>query len=200
MPRKYRRKPTLARKVNYLTKMVKKNKPELKNFVTSFNGSVAAEQTNKLVCDPLRGVNSNQRIGDEIKATSYYGVFYFNMRENSTLDTQSIRLVHYLANKPNELTLENSGGFDMLYNELPAEDSYIIKEDKLITLSKQGPAIRKVIIKGKFKYPINIKWKSDLTMYDWHPRLTLMSDVPIGEASVDKPNVEGQIRYYYTDV
>lgn len=197
MPRKYR-KPSIARKVNYLSKMVNRNKPELKQIETSFGGALSTVQTNQLLCEPDKGTNSNQRVGDEVKAVSYYGVFYFNIPATTSDSTQSVRLIHYLTNKPNEAIMEDNGGSTLTYNRLPADKAYIIQEDKLITLSKQGPACRKVILKGKFKYQPRLKWETDNNKIDWHPRMLMMSDV-LNMNSADNPQVQGQIRYYYTD-
>lgn len=195
------KKRSYSKRLKKLEKKVNSNKPETKQFETSIGGplpNIIQQQFNTLLCDPDKGTNSNQRIGDSIKAISYYGVFYFNLTSTTPETTQGIRFIHYLSQKPNEGIMENNGGTALAYNQIPADKGYIIQEDKLITLSKQGPALKKLIVKGKFKYPINLKWETNNNKIDWHPRLYMTSTTE-ETTNANKPQVQGQMRYYYTD-
>lgn len=191
---------SLTKKVKKIEKEVKQLKPETKQIELSYNNQVISFTggSSYPAVKPGKGTNSNQRVGDKIKLTSYYGVFYFSLAELSPDSNNSIRLIHALTNVnlSENQAIPNNGGTQMKFNQLPQDNGFMILEDKLITLSTNGQRVRRLVIKKKFKYPINLKFDTSNEYIDWVPILYLTSD----SAAAQHPIVNGQLRYYYTDV
>ena len=164
-------------------------KPEIKTADIQYNNVVltSGAQNSRLLLPIVQGVNASQRIGDKIKATSYYAQFY--IRSTST-NAETLRMIHFF-NEDDSPVILNQSNTPLLINELPRDQGYIIKEDKLITFTPDGTEMKKVVIKGKFRYPHNIKWNNDI-LIGYHPRLVFIS-------TSSNVVVNGTIRYFYTD-
>lgn len=203
----YRKKNNVSKRLKKLEKKVALQKPELKQVTTDVSTYIDSYNTGpapqgQIVFSPLdifKGINSNQRIGDEIRAISYYGVFYFTIPAGSGAVTASVRMIHYLTDTPNHQTLDDNQGEPMAFDEIPRDLGIVTYEDKLICLSLNGPRCRKVVIKGKFKYPPRVKWDTvGNERHGNHPKLMFVSDTAETTQSL-MPQVHGHIRYYYND-
>jgi len=172
----------------FVMKKLQAAKPEKKQHDLVYtNLPIPTGQNSQLLLPISRGVNANQRIGDKIKATSYYAQFY--IRSTST-NAETLRMIHFF-NEDDSPVILNQSNTPLLINELPRDQGYIIKEDKLITFTPDGTEMKKVVIKGKFRYPHNIKWNNDI-LIGYHPRLVFIS-------TSSNVVVNGTIRYFYTD-
>lgn len=193
------KKNQIANRIKKLEKKVNSNQPELKQIELYFNSQNITNSGGSSLpsMNPSKGTNSNQRIGDKIKLVSYYGVFYMRLHETGADTTNSIRMIHCLNEnaQATDSPIYNNGGTQMLFNQLPQDQGLIVLEDKLITLSQQGPACRKLVIKKKFKYPVNLKWDTNNEYVGWVPQIYFTSDSSLPS----HPVLDGQIRYYYTD-
>ena len=164
-------------------------KPEIKTADIQYNNVVltSGAQNSRLLLPIVQGVNASQRIGDKIKATSYYGQFYIQSKSTNPC---VVRMIHFY-NEDDNTQILNQQETALLVNQLPRDLGYLIKEDKLLSFTEDGTQMRKVIIKGKFKYPHNIRWNGVATI-GFHPRMVFMT-------TSNDTLVNGTMRYYYTD-
>lgn len=193
--------------VSKLQKEIKKVKqnmqaltPEKKYFDVEIHRNMSTVGNRYALCDPSQGINTTHRIGNDIKATSYYGVFFVRCALNATL-TNAIRMVHYWEENENVTSLTKNDGTPLSWNDLQNDYSVEIIEDKLVPIAPDtgGTCIRKVIFKGKYKYPRKIKFSNEFagTSVNKTPYLWVVGDQTSGS---EFAIMDGTFRYYYTDV
>lgn len=192
---------SLNKRIKKLETKVAKNKPEKKMYDVNVNLVVPKTGGTRFDLLPLTaGVGSGGRIGHDVKAVSYYGIFYFSSN-NSAVNNNCIRLVHYWDNERDRVLLENQGGTQMFWNNIPTDSGVSIIEDKLIPLSPNtgGISMRKVVLKGTYKFGRNAEWDDTTSANPIgpHPYLYVTSNTDAGN---ERPTINGQMRYYYTDL
>lgn len=132
----YRRRGGLASKVRYLAKMVKRNKPEKKLFVSNAVGAIPLGGNGYQHQFPFipTGVGQNERVGNSIKITSVKCDMFYRLQDTAANATGNMRVLVYIPKK-NVADALNT----MSYLSAPDLDQYTILKDIYITKNLQNP-------------------------------------------------------------